>query len=474
MDRAILRAILACLLSIFLTPIGQAIDSNTEKAIRAATFELTAAGGRAGSKGVVGTAFAIGPNEFVTSASLFDRVIGDHFRRPVLLDSSQIEYQIADIMQFSQQQGFAVFSLQHPPRVEPLLIRRGEQIESAIYIAGWRPRGGIAIESGTFSGRSWDDESGKFDWLRFSAAIWGGVDGGPLLDTSGRVIGIIQGTASNEGASYALPVGVLPDEVPARAHIHDTEILRFLMPLVSTVEPLEAEIPLPTPFDKFRDQLEQIRLTYVDRTIGPLLEATHSNFALTGNGAADVCDLLNGNSCECKARADIIGTLEWDKPFASNLIRKAGAGGEVVVTMAGVVVFRKREAPDTRAQRHDPSSDARLHLDLVLKRQASPIPLLPGYAQAAPFVSADQDRVYIDFRDRTWHLRSWKHFDQELEVVSLARKLPDGYVVLSRIVPASLSYAAVSQLKLLANLVYYSCDGSPPSGAVQVADAMGR
>jgi hypothetical protein len=71
-------------------------------------------------------------------------------------------------------------------------------------------------------------------------------------------------------------------------------------------------------------------------------------------------------------------------------------------------------------------------------------------------------------------MRTWSLSDQDLELVSLARKLPDGYVVLTRTVPAALRYAAELQLKFVANMVYYGCEELHGEGVAQVADTMHR
>jgi hypothetical protein len=47
-------------------------------------------------------------------------------------------------------------------------------------------------------------------------------------------------------------------------------------------------------------------------------------------------------------------------------------------------------------------------------------------------------------------------------------------VILTRAVPAALSYAAELQLKFVANLVYYACEELPTEGIVVVADTMHR
>jgi serine protease Do len=473
MDKAMLRAVLASLLWVFHIPTAPALDSSTQKAVLAATFEFRAPGAASRSKDLVGTAFAIGPNEFVTAAHLFDKAIGSHFGHPVLMDSRQVGYQVADILQFSEQQDYVVFSLERPPRVKPLPIRQSEQTEPDLYFAGWRSDQRVVIEHGTFSGLTRDEESGQFDWLRFSGLLWGSVGGGPLLDGAGQVVGIVQARARNGDANYAAPIGLLHAGGPQRAHIHATEMLRSLMPVVSSVTPLEAEIPLPMSFEKFSHELEQLRLAYFDREIGPLLEATRRNFVLTGEGAADVCNLLNGENCECRARAGVSGVLVVDDVRANELIRQVNTG-KYALKVAGSVVMRTQEGSDAEGRKHDLSSDPLLHLRLALKGQAGPDLPLEESAKVTSRATADQDRLYVDFRDRTWRMRTWSLSDQDLELVSLARKLPDGYVVLTRTVPAALSYAAELQLKFVANMVYYSCEELHGEGVAQVADTMHR
>jgi serine protease Do len=474
MDKAMLRAVLACSFWILHIPAAPALDSGAERTVRAATFEFRAPAVAARSKDLVGTAFAIGPNEFVTAAHLFDRAIGGRFGHPVLMDSSQVEYRVGDVLQYSEQQDYVIFSLERPPTVKPLAIRRNEQTEPDLYFAGWRSDGRVVIERGTFSGLTRDEGSGQFDWLRFSGSLWSAIGGGPLLDRSGRAIGIVQARARNGGANYAVPIGLLPDGAPGTAHIHAVEMLRSLMPTVSSVKPLEAEIPLPMSFEKFAHELQQFRLAYFDREIGPLLEATRGNFVMTGEGAAEVCTLLNGKGCECRARQGVSGVLVVDDPRADEVIRQVSVGKDVSRTVAGIVVLRLPGGSDPAARSHDLSSEPLLHLELALKGQADRDVPLKVAAKSVSRAGANEDRVYIDFRGRTWHVRTWPLPDQDLELVSLARKLPDGYVVLTRTVPTALTYAAELQVKFVANLVYYGCEELQGEGVAQVADTMHR
>jgi hypothetical protein len=252
------------------------------------------------------------------------------------------------------------------------------------------------------------------------------------------------------------------------------EMLRSLMPMVSSIEPLKAEIPLPMPFDRFSHELQQLRLAYFDRQVGPLLDAARRNFVLTGDGAADICNLLNGSRCQCKASPGISGKLVVDNPSTGELIRQIDDGKDVFYKIAGAILVRMREGSDRGTRSHDLSTDPLLHLKVALKGQAGSDLPLDESLKAASQATAAQDRTYVDFHDRTWYVRTWPLAEEDFELISLARKLPDGYAVLTRTVPAALSYAAELQLKVVANLVYYGCEELPAEGIAQVADTMRR
>src|SRR5262249_1905500 len=152
-----LRLVCLSTLTLFHTPSAGALDSGTTDTIRAATFEFLASSEDPGLESLVGTAFAIGPNEFVTAAHLLDGSIGSHFRHPELVDSHHVAYRIADILQYSQQQDYVSFSLEHPPSITPLQIASRSQGVSGIYFVGWRPDGKITIERGTYFGLTADE-----------------------------------------------------------------------------------------------------------------------------------------------------------------------------------------------------------------------------------------------------------------------------------------------------------------------------
>jgi hypothetical protein len=140
-----------------------------------------------------------------------------------------------------------------------------------------------------------------------------------------------------------------------------------------------------------------------------------------------------------------------------------------VQTVAGVSLVRTRSGSDPKLATADLSGIARFHLKLAVKGAGRSDPHLISSTEIAARAEPGQDTSYVDFHDRRWHLRTWTLSDQDVALVSVARELPDGYVVLTRSVPTALGDAAVMQLKFIANLVYYGCEELPGEGVAQVA-----
>jgi serine protease Do len=414
------------------------LNFGTDNAVRGATFEFYAPGNLNGAKGLVGTAFALGPNRFVSTAHLLDTAVGSRFGHPVLVDSRRVEYPIAQILQYSEARDYVIFSLQHPPRVTPLQVASGESTSGPLYFTGWRVNGAITTQRGTYSGLT-------PEWLRFSGPVWGAAGGGPVINESGHVIGIVQGVSLNGEPNYAVPIDVLASEPPNTAQLHGMELLRHLMPTVSAVEPLQAAIPLPLSWEDFSLQVQQLRRAYYERMVGPLLQATQRRFVLTGDTAADTCDFLNGGNCQCKTRSDATGELVMSEPPRD--------GDSQLIAGVGAV------------RTSDPVSNASQHLQIALRAPTR----LDRQIEHSPVIAHAEDGEYIDFHGRHWQTRKWLMLNQDLEVVSMERKLNDGHIVTTRIVPTALDYAAQLQLEFLANLVYYQCEEAAGEGVARLA-----
>src|SRR5262249_23106489 len=146
--------------------------------------------------------------------------------------------------------------------------------------------------------------------------------------------------ARDDSANYAVPIALLPEEGSSVATIHGTDMLRALMPAVSLIEPLQAELPLPVSFDEFARQLQRLRADYFDRIVRPLLDAAQGDSVLNGTGAAGLCNLLNGETCQCRRGGSISGSLVVNNPGTEELLTRLANGEGIAQTIAKVTVNR--------------------------------------------------------------------------------------------------------------------------------------
>jgi hypothetical protein len=124
----------------------------------------------------------------------------------------------------------------------------------------------------------------------------------------------------------------------------------------------------------------------------------------------------------------------------------------------GAVIVRGATASSRRAT--SIARDRRIQEELALRGRAlsegSDItPRVRGNAVLEARVEGSpRETTYPDSSKRTWTQRVWTVKAQDLVMVSLARDLPGGYVVLTRVIPTAYEYASLLQLKVVANLVF--------------------
>jgi serine protease Do len=216
-----------------------------------------------------GTAFAIGPNRFATAAHVFIIGFGSQYGDPLLRDSDGSIYELDQVLAMSIDQDFAVFSLRKPPRVQPLATNATPTLNRTVYAVGNALGEGIVIRDGLYTSKTPETRDGRWDWLRFSAAASPGNSGGPLLDASGQVIGIVLRKSENENLNYAMPIGPVL-AAPRKATIDSRAPYRVsLMAQTRTVN-LKHNVALPLQYgalttvwrEPILDQLTTIRKEY--------------------------------------------------------------------------------------------------------------------------------------------------------------------------------------------------------------------
>lgn len=156
----------------------------------------------------IGTAFILEDGTFL-SASHVINLFGDSIYKDYYLrDEEGKTYKIEQINSFSNNRDYISFTVPSykQKQGQGLKINENFQLNTNIFSVGNALGEGIIIRNGLLTSQTYEDLNGEWQWLRFSAAASPGNSGGPLVNESGEVIGIITMKSQNENLNYALPI----------------------------------------------------------------------------------------------------------------------------------------------------------------------------------------------------------------------------------------------------------------------------
>ena len=209
------------------TAVAAEFDASVQQQIRAATFEVVQLKPLEGNVTYerplpmelvpyqqrtdlyrsVGTAFAVGSNRYVTAGHVVALGVSSQFGLPALRDGTGKVLPIDQVLEYSDHEDFAVFSLREQPK-QMRYLKPGPKPEpnDAVFAVGNALGEGIVIRDGVYASDSPEEQDGKWNWLRFTAAASPGNSGGPLVDRHGQVVGVVLRKSPSENLNYALSI----------------------------------------------------------------------------------------------------------------------------------------------------------------------------------------------------------------------------------------------------------------------------
>ena len=235
----------------------------------------------------IGTAFEISPAHYVTAFHVMQGAIGGLLGPPALRDAAGRVYAIDQITRFSLQQDFVEFTLTTSPGAKPLPTNRTPELNTVVYAVGNALGTGVVIRDGLLTSQTPEDQDGRWKWLRFSAAASPGNSGGPLLDGSGEVIGVVLMKSANENLNYALPI----DEVLKASSVssHLDQRLSFSLGLTPDTQSglLRGDIALPLSYAAFAQTMERHDTAFYIDTARRFLADQRDSIFPRGDGSHD-------------------------------------------------------------------------------------------------------------------------------------------------------------------------------------------
>ncbi|WP_130620281.1 S1 family peptidase [Dyella amyloliquefaciens] len=406
----------------------------------------------------VGTAFALGDNHFVTAGHVLSLGIDNLMGEPALRDASGHVFAIDTVTRFSLQQDFVEFTLKDPPKVTPLEPNTHASMNDVVYAVGNALGTGIVIRDGLYTSQTPEEEDGRWQWMRFSAAASPGNSGGPLLDKDGKVIGVVLMKSPDENLNYALPIDLVL-KAPANLAVADTRGL-YQLDVIDSKQSgrFKTEFALPKSFADFSTAFQKAYNASADQQLHDLLVENVTTMFPKGPGSSRL--LHTGSNLDTFPTLlhrgsngiwVIAGTNETKSSLAHNgYVAKAVVGSQLM--------FHMRKPDDVTSKQL--YGDSKLFMDLLLK--AAPLQRHVGAEQVkvTSLGKPSVERQFTDAYQRRWQVREWPIAYDNSVLIAFLLPVPDGYAAMMRIAPAKNEHEEMGDLKALTDFTYLAYSGT--------------
>jgi len=408
----------------------------------------------------MGTAFAIGPNQYVTAMHVLVAAFGDARGEPLLRDAGGNLYAIAQVTKGSTDQDFAVFTLARPPeRAAFLALNDKPELNGTVYAVGNALGEGVVMREGNYTSDTPEEDSGRWKWMRFSAPISGGNSGGPLVDAEGRVIGIVRAMRTSENTLNIAVPAALVKTAPEGVVSVDTRAATGLPFFDKTrAGRFKASIPTPKRFAElaaaYMQAVDEFNLTQ----LRGLVADTASDTFPRGTGS----DRLLHGIYERAAPGIVVqgGNGNWmiAQPTYTRL-DLGREGWQDSTNFKGFLVFH-RHKPDGVDQAAW-YSDPQMARDVVLKASPASIHVGTENAKLLSLGAPAEDTLFTDTWGRVWQVRAWHvttWFGSDW-LIEFDLPVPDGSVGFETRVPSLGRNGQIERMKLLTGFFAASYEG---------------
>jgi serine protease Do len=406
----------------------------------------------------IGTAFAIGKNTYVTAAHVLAATIDSQFGPPMLRGSDGNVHAIASILKFSHHEDFVVFSLADDAGSIGLPTATMRHLDEPVLAVGDALGDGIVIRDGLLTSETPEEQDGRWKWLRFSAAASPGNSGGPLLDSEGRVIGVVIAKSPNENLNYALPITNVLDAPNGKARFD----LRFVDGLAfiqgSTTYSLKDEFSLPLPWQQFSQAYQAVMERHTDRARDQLLSAYADSMFPKGTGTESILYSIAASTREMGVviqQPSNNWTIERPRFAEVDLPGDVTVASTQVVQMTIVRLRRAQTVPDKAFY-----GDSKGFMDVALKSLNLRRQVGTDAVRVTSLGAAKSDATISDRYARIWQQRVWPVPYLDLYVTGLLLPTPDGYVAALALVPSANLRDFQKRLALFANQITLDYSGT--------------
>jgi len=415
----------------------------------------------------VGTAFALGHNQYVTAAHVLIAAVDSQYGSPAVRRADGAVFQIDRILKFSAYQDFVVFSLQGDPAPPGLAVNQQPQLTDPVLAVGNALGEGIIVRDGLYTSATAEEQDGRWKWIRFSAAASPGNSGGPLTDMDGRVIGVVVRKSPNENLNYALPIAEVLNAPDGKARFDYRGLMRLAFLQGTQTQRIQDGFDLPLTWSAFARAYQAVIVRQDELGRAALLKIYADTLFTTGKGAEQVLYAADANGF----RPRLITQQKdnsWSATSPSYNSTDLGGDGSVAVGVTGGAVLLRLVRPGHAA---DDAfyADSRAFMDLALKGLNLTRTVGSDRVRFISLGPAQSDSVYVDHFGRKWQERVWAVPVMDVYVHCLLLPTPDGYSGVVQYEPSAVRATLRQNAYLLLDQVDVSLNGTLPQWRAYLA-----
>ncbi|MGN6790669.1 MAG: trypsin-like peptidase domain-containing protein [Rhodanobacteraceae bacterium] len=406
----------------------------------------------------IGTAFAIGPNTYVTAAHVLMVGYQSLWGPPELRDASGKVYAIDKIEKFALRRDFVVFSLKDPPKITPLAVDTKPALNQVVYSVGNALGTGVVIRNGLYTSDTPEAQDGEWKWIRFSAAASPGNSGGPLLGQNGKVIGVVLMKSPNENLNYALSMRDVLDAPKDLARMDKRMAYQFDVFDSTLSGTFKGDFKLPLSLSDFFAAYAKAFHSYLDSQLKALLAQQSANLFPNGDGSYQL--LYSGPTMDdfpqlVTRNSDGV----WGTAGRSTIKITLPANGYIAGGVADHNILFHLRKPDNipgASFHHDPKRV----MDMLLKTGFLKRGVGPERIQVTSLGNPETNDAWTDRWGRHWQAWTWPVPYANGYISVFALPTPDGYAMLMRIEPATSRHDTAINMQALTDFVSLPFDGT--------------
>lgn len=454
------------------------LDKDTIKRINAATFEVVVP--KPGDDGIryekplpmdllpftvrndkyysIGTAFAISDRQLVSAAHVFRADVESQYGAVYVRDNAGKVYEVDKILKYSNHRDFVLFTLKDKRFDTYYEINTDAELNEDVFAVGNALGEGVVIRDGLYTSNTPEQQDGAWNWIRFSAAASPGNSGGPLIDHTGRVIGIVERKSQNENLNYALPIGELLKAPENRAVYEQRSRYRLDNMPFTDIRNLKKDVELPLRYEELNKRLTAIIAAFYEEQVHRMLADNDAKIFPKSPGSYPV--LYRSYTTEFPHIVGLADDDTWTlaRP-RSTVSADLGNNGRLTHGDMGSYVYMRLVRPDNVAAK-DFYTSASGFMDLILKGFPSYRWVGPEKIKILSLGEPIESYDWVDKYRRKWQVRNWNLPYGDVKITTFALPLPDGYAIVFKGTTTDKAWEFIRDLKVLVDFCQQSYGGT--------------